>query len=93
MLCKLGPGTVLIIYVVFISKVVFFCKVILMFEVVFIFEVIFIFEVVFIFEAVFIFKVVFLIYSISRPNLLFTVSKSDLKHLRWKFECGTAQPS
>ena len=31
------------------------------------------------------FEVVFSIYSMSRSNLLFTASKSDLKHLRWKF--------
>ena len=48
-LCKLGPGTVLTCYVVFISKVVF------IFEVVFMFDVIFMLEVVFIFEGILIF--------------------------------------
>ena len=33
-------------------------------------------------ENVFIFHVVFSIYLMSRPNLLFTTSKSELKHLR-----------
>ena len=33
-------------------------------------------------ENVSIFDVVFSIYLMSRPNLLFTASKSDLKHLR-----------
>ena len=51
----------------------------------FIFDIVFIFEVVFIFKVVFTFEVVFLIYSMSRSNLLFTASKSDLKHLRRKF--------
>ena len=47
-----------------------------------IFEVVFIFEVFFLFEVVFIFEAIFLIYSMSRPNLLFTTSKSELKRLR-----------
>ena len=41
-----------------------------------------IFQVIFIVEVVFNFEVVFSIYSMSRPNLFFTASKSDLKHLR-----------
>ena len=36
-------------------------------------------------ENIFIFDVVFSIYLMSRPNLLFTASQSDLKHLRSNF--------
>ena len=43
--------------------------------------VVFISEVIFIFEVVFIFEIVFSIYSMSRPKLLFTASKYNLKHL------------
>ena len=36
---------------------------------------------------------ILVIYSMSRPNLLFTASKSDLKQLRLNFECGIAKLS